>query len=232
MDDTGGKRFLTLVFCMLAVATAGCTDFGRLPTWLPFQEKPDHVDGITAPADRIAQLRILAERGSSAGPDEAQRISVELAESIRTEQDAAIRVEIVHAMGDYSGETAEFVLSAALADADPDVRMAACEAWSRRGGEKAVRILGTVLHSDVDVDVRLMAAWALGQTGDPSAKAALGEALENKDPAMQYQAVTSLRKITGRRFDNDVNQWRQFVKGQQPTNPEPVSIAERFRRMF
>lgn len=232
MDGTGGKRFITLIFCIFAVTTAGCTDFGRLPSWMPFQEKPDHVEGITAPADRIAQLRTLAERGSSAGPDEAQRVSAELAESIRTEQDAAIRAQIVYALGDYSGETAEFVLSAALADADPDVRMAACEVWSRRRSEKAVGILGTVLHSDVDVDVRLMAAWALGQTGHPSAKATLGEALENKNPAMQYQAVMSLRKITGQRFDNDVNQWRQFVKGRQPTTPEPVSIAERFRRMF
>jgi hypothetical protein len=33
-------------------------------------------------------------------------------------------------------------------------------------------------------------------------------------------------------FGNDVNQWRQYVKGETPKPARPVSIADRFRHMF
>jgi hypothetical protein len=58
---------------------------------------------------------------------------------------------------------------------------------------------------------------------------ALGVALEDPDPAMQYRAVNSLRAISGRDLGNDVQQWRLYVKGQLPEEP---TFAERLRRLF
>jgi len=49
---------------------------------------------------------------------------------------------------------------------------------------------------------------------------------------MQYLAVSSLRKVSDQDFGNDVNQWRQYVKGETPTPSKPVSIVERIRQMF
>jgi HEAT repeat protein len=93
-------------------------------------------------------------------------------------------------------------------------------------------MLGGVLTGDIDKDVRLAAARALGHTKHPTAVAALGDVLEDDDPAMQVRAVKSLRKITGEDLGNDVNRWRQYVKRELPQPDNPTSIAERLRRLF
>ena len=124
------------------------------------------------------------------------------------------------------------MLEATLDDPDADVRAAACEAWGTRPGADATEVLVRTLASDVDIDVRLAAARALGQTGDPAAIEALGHALEDRDPAMQYRAIESLREITGEDFGNDANRWRQYVRGETPDPPQPVSLAERLAPWF
>ena len=90
--------------------------------------------------------------------------------------------------------------------------------------------LSEALRGDVDADVRLAAAKALGETKNTAATAALGEALNDSDPAMQYQGVLALQKVTGKDLGDDVNRWQQYVKNGQP---EPtLSWAEQIRRLF
>jgi len=233
MHGASTHRLLAALCCLLAASAAGCADFGGVPTWVPFAGKvSDELPGVATPAQRVAALRKLASEAAQRSPEEKQQIAQELAQAIRSEHDAMLRAEIIATLGRYPGETADAVLKAALNDPEVDVRVAACHAWAKRGGPEAVRVLSGLLGGDVDSEVRLAAAQALGQTRDPAAVAALGKALEDSDPAMQYRAVLSLRKITGEDFGNDVNQWRQYVKGETPKPARPVSIADRFRHMF
>ena len=233
MRGACGKRFAALFSCIFTIGAAGCAEFGGAPSWGPFgSQATDGLPGVVPPQERIATLRKLAQRAPGANPEKKQRVSAQLAEAIRSEEDPAIRGEIVHALGEYPSAEADSVLRAALSDPDKDVRQMACAAWAGRGDAEAATVLGGVLRSDIDTDVRLAAARALGQTKHPAAVAALGEVLEDRDPAMQYRAVKSLRKITGEDFGNDVNQWRQYVRGDLPKPPRPISIAERLRRMF
>lgn len=236
MDGSFGKALLALAFYVSVIGLAGCSDLevasGRSLWPFSLTKDTDSDPNYPAPADRISTLRELAEKASSAGPDERQRISSELAVQIRTETDPMIRVEIIRTLTGYRTATADSILRAALQDTDPDARIAACRAWATRGSE-GVGMLAEALSSDVDPDVRLTAARALGQTGDRGAIAALGTALEDPDPAMQYCAVASLRKITGEDLGRDVDRWRQFVEtGQVPKPERPISIAERLRRLF
>jgi HEAT repeat protein len=90
-------------------------------------------------------------------------------------------------------------------------------------------LLAGALSGDVDADVRLAAAKALGETKGPEAAKALGEALNDADPAMQYRAVLSLKKVTGKDLGNDVNRWQQYVKGEPAP---PPTLAERFWQLF
>jgi len=152
-----------------------------------------------------------------------------LANEIKTEKDPLIRIEIIRALGRYPGPAADAILKAALSDADTHVRAVACEAWGRRGDAQAVKLLSEALRSDVDTDVRLAAARALGESKNPEAVAPLGEALTDANPAMQYRAVVSLQRVTGKDLGNDVGRWQQYVKGEQPASP---SLAEGIRRLF
>jgi HEAT repeat protein len=232
MTDACSRRSL-VVLCCLAVATAsGCADMDILPTWVPFQGAiSDTVPGVVTPAERIAELRKLSEKTATSSDAEKQRVSQQLVASIRTEKDPLIRVEILRALGHYPGSDADAVLKAALADSDTHVRSVACEAWGRHSDAQAVKLLSDTLRADVNPDVRLAAANALGETKSAEAAAALGEALSDGDPAMQYRAMLSLQKVTGKDFGNDVGRWQQYIKGQEPATTSP-SLAERLRHLF
>jgi HEAT repeat protein len=222
----------------MGMSLAGCAELDsstNLAAALLGRHVSDEVPGVVSPAERMATLRKMGREAASAGPAARERISVELAAAFQVEADPLVRMEIVRAVSEVSTPAAASALAKALADPDPDVRVAACRAWGERGGADAVTKLSETLKSDVDMDVRLAAVRALGETGEPVAVTALGEALEDRDPAMQYQAVDALREVTGEEFGDDVGRWRQYVqyvKGKSPTPPEPLSIAERIRRVF
>jgi HEAT repeat protein len=225
----------TIFFLCLAamLAFSGCADLGELPTWVPFQGPiSDTLPGVTTPAQRMARLQKLADTTAWQRPEQKRQITAELIVAYRTEQDLLIKTEIVRALGNYPGPDADEVLRSAVVDPETDIRLAACRAWAKRGGPEATALLAGRLVGDVDFDVRMAAAKALGEGKDPAAVAALGRALDDGDPAMQYRAVVALQNITGKDYGNDVNQWRQYVKGETPKPAKPVSLAERIQKIF
>jgi HEAT repeat protein len=231
MSGAGGRRILLLLCGLAAVTAVGCADLDVLPSWVPFQgPASDKLPGVKTPAERIVELRALSDKAAGGSAEEKQRISQQLVESIRTEKDPLIRIEIIRALGRYPGPAADAILKAALGDADTHVRVAACEAWGRHGDAQAVKLLSDALRTDVDADVRLAAAKALGETKNRESVAALGEALNDSDPAMQYRAVLSLEQVTGKSLGEDVNRWQQYVKGELPASTP--SLADQIRRMF
>jgi HEAT repeat protein len=230
MSIAHGRRILILLCGLAAVMAGGCADLD-LPTWVPFQGPvSDTLPGVVTPAERMAELRKLSENAASSSPEEKLRVSQRLVQSWQTEKDPIIRNEIIRALGRYPGPGVDGILKAALGDADTHVRVAACEAWGKHGDAAAVKLLSEALRSDVDSDVRLAAAKALGETKNGDAVAPLGDALNDADPAMQYRAVLSLKRVTGKDLGNDVNRWQQYVKGELPE--QPPSLAERIRRLF
>jgi HEAT repeat protein len=224
------RNLLFAALCLSVVQGIGCRSRGLSPLANPWpfrRDSSDEVPGVRAPAERIATLRKMRQKAGWAKPEEQQRLSTELAAAYEGEEDPLIRVEIVRAIGRCSTPAAASVLRSALDDSDAGVRQVACKAWGRRGGPEAAAELTRILSSDVDKDVRLTAAVALGETGDPNAVAALGEVLAERDPAMQYVAVKSLREVTGEDLGNDVSRWREYVQREAPSSSDPASLAER-----
>ena len=238
MDGTFGRWILTLASCTFVLGVAGCANLDGAPdtllgglSWWKNDTAEDLPD-VASPAERIDALREQARGAKRTDAEEKQRISLGLAESIRTEEDPLIRAEIIRTLGAYPCAASDLVLRSALGDPDGEVRTVACDVWGRRGDAEAAGLLAGVLDGDIDTDVRLAAARALGGSKDPAAVAALGQALEDRDPAMQYRAVLSLRKATGKDFGNDVNRWRQYVAGEVPKPASSPSLAQRLRKML
>ncbi|MCE5266693.1 MAG: HEAT repeat domain-containing protein [Planctomycetaceae bacterium] len=231
MRSAGGRRLLLSLFGLIAVASAGCADLDWLPSWVPFQgPASDPLPGVKTPAERISDLRKLCAGASNHGPAEKLTISEELAVSMRDEKDPLIRVEIIRTLGYYPSPSADAILKAALSDTDREVRVASCEAWGRRTDNGAVALLVETLKGDVDSDVRLAAARALGETRNAAAVPALGEAVSDSDPAMQYRAVLALEKITGKDLGQNVQRWQNYIKEGQP-HAVPT-LSERVRSWF
>jgi HEAT repeat protein len=94
-----------------------------------------------------------------------------------------------------------------------------------------VACLAKTLREDNDQNVRLAAAKALGSMKSPEAIQALSVALDDRDPAMQYVGVQSMKEVTGKDYGPNVEAWRQVAAGQTPPAPESPSIAERLRKV-
>ena len=62
-----------------------------------------------------------------------------------------------------------------------------------------------------------------GRDEESGGRGPLGEALADADPAMQYRAVLSLKKVTGKDLGNDVDRWQQYVKGRSCPRADPVA---------
>jgi HEAT repeat protein len=215
-----------LILALLGTALPGCNS-------LPFAGKvSDTVPGITPPSQRIADLKKLATGAVPKDPADRERIASELAATCPRETDPLIRAATVAALGAYPGPAALAALAGAAKDSEPGVRIAVCKALARQRGPEATAMLRQVFAGDVDVDVRLAAARALGETRDPAAVATLGAALEDRDPAMQYRAVGSLRKVAPQDLGNDVERWRQYVEGQSGQPGSTPLLAEPIRRSY
>ena len=59
---------------------------------------------------------------------------------------------------------------------------------------------------------------------------ALVVALDDRDPALQYVGIQSMKSITGKDYGGDVESWRLVATGGDPPAPKAPSIAERIRR--
>jgi len=227
------RRLSWAAIQLLLALPAGCAEGGwRSWAFWPSQTEPDTTQYSKygpSSSQRIAEIRTLAT-GAAGTPDDAERISSELARRIQSERDAIVRAEIIRSIAAYPTTTATAVLKGGLQDSNTEVRIASCQALGKRQSPESVAALSGALSSDTDIDVRLAAARALGRSGDPAAVAALGVALEDSDPAMQICAVESLREVTHENFGNDVNAWRQYVQRGQP--PKDESIAGKARDLF
>jgi hypothetical protein len=222
-------KLLALASALLLLVVWGCAHQPNHSGWKwPWSPEADDAVGITTPHKRIEAMRQLQAEAAKQSPDQRQRITDDLAKQIQGEQDPLVRRHIVRTMGYFNTQVAGAVIKAAANDSDSTVRIAACEAWGRRGGKDAAEALTGILSSDTDTDVRLAAARAIGQTHDNTAVGNLAEALTDPNPAIQFRIATSLKELSGKNYGTDVNRWRAYAKGENTEDP-PVSVADRVK---
>jgi hypothetical protein len=227
------RRLVPLGLSLLLAAAPGCAETKMKTTkWYDpfglFATKEDDVPPETTPADWIKRWEKLAKEAKEMPAAEQERASTELAWALNKEDDPYLRAQMLKTLAAFPTKTAEAMLAAGLQDADHGVRIWCCEAWGKRGGEAAMRLMCETLKSDTDLDVRLAAARVLGELKDPNARSTLGLALDDASPALRHRAIESLRKISGKDYD-DLKSWREYAQGGEPKEP---TLSSRLRRLF
>lgn len=206
---------------------SGCSSIIGYRGW-PLPEH-DHTSFHT-PTMRLDAIKQFASRADGTDSSEQREYVNQLARQIQIEPDPLVRESIIRATSEFRTTLAYQILEAGLKDESPQVRIASCESLGARAEARSVASLAAVLRDDEDKDVRLEAVEALGKIKDPTAVAALAVALDDRDPAMQFVGVQSLKSITGKDYGGDVAVWRQVAAGQTPPEPPAPSIAERIRQ--
>jgi HEAT repeat protein len=203
------------------VAAVGCTSG-------PFAHKER--TSVITPAMRIAAIQEGSARTRDTGVEEQTKAVNELVTQIRTERDPIVRKAIQEAIAEYNVPMARQVLIAGLNDDDLDVRLTCCYRLGARGEPEAVPALSKILKNDGTLDVRIAAADALGKINTPESIEALSIAVKDRDPALQYAGVESLKNISGQDLGNDVKAWQQFTEQPAPVTEPKVSVADRLRQ--
>jgi len=232
-----GKLTARVVLALPALFTCfsaiGCAD-GPVPEmrslnpWVREQWEEDEKHGPTF-YSRLERLGELRSQARSLSETDRQRISGELTAILRDERSSPMRVEILRALSAYPSSEAMASVEVCLSDADPQVRIAACNALGSWKTPEALQALGNAVGSDTDLDVRIAAARALENFNDPAATKALSVALDDNDPALQKVAMQSLRQNTGKDYGNSVAAWREYLAGGNPAPPPPPSIASQLQ---
>jgi hypothetical protein len=212
----------------ITASAAGCQSMSWPNVW-PFPDR--EVTTYRAPAMRIDAINQYATRSTGVDSPEQRKIADELARQIQIESDPLVRVAIVRTISEFRTPITQQVLEAGLGDENAAVRIASCRSLGANGGASSVGPLAQALRSDKEVDVRLAAAEALGRFKTPEAMQALVVALDDRDPAMQYVGVQSMKSITGKDYGGDMQAWRQVAAGETPPPPKAPSLAERVRRV-
>jgi hypothetical protein len=214
---------------LLLISLGGCAFYDRhRPAFWPFPERK--LTTYHTPAMRVDAVKEFSTRSTGVDSPEQRQITDQLARQIQVEPDPLVRQAVVSSIAEFRTPISQQVLEAGLNDESAAVRQTCCRVLGRRAEAGSVKCLANALNSDKDVDVRLAAAEALGKIKSPEAIKALSVALDDRDPALQYAGVQSLKAITGRDYGPDVQAWRQVAAGQTPP-PYTPSVAERLRRV-
>lgn len=218
-----------VTIALASLVLSGCAG------WAPWKDpaqiaKNQEKYGLTAD-QRIKMLEEKTKVCKANGVEQQEMFTQDLIQKMLEEHDPRVRCAILDAAADFNDSAALAICRGSLDDPDPRVRVEACRAWRKRGGEEAVTLLAARYQADTELDVRLESLRMLGELKDKSAIPVLAKALEDADPAVQYRAVGSLKKVSGQNLGDDVNKWREWAA--DPNAKTSVwSTAEIFKQIF
>jgi hypothetical protein len=236
MDAAAMKRLGSMCVAVVMCGLAGCAN-GPMPYFMamsPTIRNQWEADEVYAPTlhRQLAEVKAVEASGSTLSPEQQRHWCDEFKHILAANSNPVLRAACVEALAKFTVPETNEPLKLAIKDGDATVRIAACQAWGKRSGQDAVETLAATLGGDADMDVRLAAARELRRFPERAAYEALGLALEENDPALQYRAIESLKEASGKNYGNNVEAWQKFASGKDPGPEYTPSVADRVRALF
>lgn len=223
---------ITAKLCLLVVgcATLFATSCTSLNLGGGKKAKKDALPpGIVTPQQKREKWKALVE---SAKEGNSAEVSRELTREFKSEEDPFLRAELLRIAGRLPPDSILPLVSAGLKDPHPNVRTAACRLAGQAKLSAVLGELAALAEKDPEGDVRKAAVKALGEFQDPQALAVLGKLLRERDPALQYLAIRSLKQATGKDFGYDIAKWQSYLNGQLGNGAEGPVLAGREGRQY
>jgi len=214
------------VSTFVALSQMGCSEgplwkVSRFAPWVQEKWQAEEKLAETVYSKR-RKLKQIAADAPKLSPEESDLVANELAQVLKNERTLIVRIETARTLGKVKGQLADSVLADAVDDEELEVRIAAVQAWKHRDQAQALPILQEVITSDTNDDVRREAIRSLAEFRGPQVVQTLEGVLGDKDPATQYRAIETLRKVTGQKLGFNVVEWRNYLQGRTGERPEAV----------
>ncbi|GHT37379.1 hypothetical protein FACS189427_10250 [Planctomycetales bacterium] len=238
--------------------SSGCAVDNEFLAKIPlFEAKSDRIPGLQPSYERKKVIREKGIKGEKAPDSEKEVLLAQLMTEYRTSPDTDMRREAVDAMAKIHHPKRDEYMKEALEDRDPFIRISVIEAAGKKTAGAKFNVQFTPLlidrmKADSDKDVRISAMKVLSEqyqitrtTYIASAAGSVdkenseqrnqlvqefGNALYDKVPAIRYEAMASLHKITAEDYGKDINRWTQYVqysKGESKEKPKERTFAEK-----
>lgn len=230
---TGHGMKLALKSSLLSslLLVAGCADgpmfqMKKLSPWHRREVARDRALGTTY-TQRLDELALLDQQITRYPPDQQQQWAEQLETIVTKDTSPEMRARAARVIAKVDSEATLRALNKASTDEIEKVRLAICDAWAIRKNDQARDMLLSLAATDDSDDVRQAAIRSLASFDSPEVRSQMAAALEHKNPAIQQQAVVSLRKITGRDFGGDFDAWKRYLDGEEVPDPKPASFTAR-----
>jgi hypothetical protein len=239
-------KMLLPIFGGIAVLLSGCAVENEQLAKLPlFSAKTDNIPGLVSPHQRKKDIREKGAKGATAHDSEKEILVAQLVHEYQTSPDPNMRREAVDALAKIPHPQRDQYLREILKDENPFVRLSALEALGKTYSgpvDELVSLLIETMKADPDKDIRSTSVRILGDRCPKDSAnelhrntvLELGNLLYDKVPAIQYEAMQSLGRITGKNYGNDINRWLQltrYMKGEVPELPPERTFAEKMPRI-
>ncbi|UUO08637.1 HEAT repeat domain-containing protein [Blastopirellula sp. J2-11] len=217
----------SFAICLL-ILVLGCTKNGAIRSPFGWGIKDDPAELAKYgpnPTQRRDEIRRMTRYAEEMSDSEKQLTANKLTQQIKDEQDPLLRIEILKALATLQTPAAHEGLRSGLYDSETRVRVMAVETMVVGKDPTAIAELGDLIVRDRELDVRLAAAKALEQFDSPEARKALLPAVQDRDPALRYVAIQSLREHSQVDYGGDASKWEAYAMGENPAPPEDVSMT-------
>ncbi len=188
------------------------------------QELPQSGSNSTDPNVRYvayAKLGSPSAYENKAQKDEA--VETLIAKYQEGKEPMAIRAVIIRSLGTLGDQRARHVVIKAANDPEAVIRVEGCRALGKVGLPEDATILARIMTVDTLEDCRIAAIEGLGwlKSNDPRINRILLDGMDHDDPAIRYECLNALRRITGKDLGVDPAPWRKAL---EPA-PEPQPPA-------
>lgn len=223
------RIFPTALLSTVMCGLSGCMDgpFYAMKQMNPYYRKEWQKDQELGPTytQRIDELELLEWRLTSYAPDDQMRWALQLEQLIQSDPSPEFRARAVQAIATIQNDTVTRALNRASADDVEKVRMAAANSWGRQKTAPARDMLLSMASTDASNSVRVIAIRSLGNFEDLEVRQSLTALMDDRSPAIQYEAAQSLAKLTGRNYGGDFASWKKFLNGEDVPEPTPKTMT-------
>lgn len=236
-------KMLLLVLGGTSVLLSGCAVDNQYLAKLPlFEAKSDKIPGLDSPHQRKKIIQEKGKKGATANESEREILVAQLVYEYQTCPDPNMRREAVDALAKIPHPDRDRHLQDILRqDENPFVRLSALEALGKTYNGRQEDLVASLIDrikTDSDKDVRVRSVRILGHVCPKDTRedlnqtvtSELGNLLHDKMPAVRYETMQALQKVTGKDYGNDINRWLQYIRyinGEVPNLPSERSMSEK-----
>ena len=203
----------------------------KLNPYIQSQWRKDREKAVVY-SQRVDEMRLLRRQIVSMPTEEQSYWITQLSNILKNETSPELRRESVLVLQQVMDrQDAVAAVTPLIQDKNDKVRLTVAQTLGTHPNPEAASALMSMAQSDSSRVVQLAATESLGKHPSNEVRQFLASKLEDRSPAMQYQASLALKSITGKNYGGDIDAWKRYLAGNDVPEPK-ASLADSMKSVI